>query len=94
MSHYLETLHHLEPSYVIRKFLDAQRIHNLASYLERLHTSNLAAPDHTTLLLNCYTKLQASIQISEFVESDQQLAASPFHAETAVKVLRGAGFHS
>ena len=34
MTQYLETLACLEPSYVIRRFLDAQRIHNLTCYLE------------------------------------------------------------
>ena len=34
---YCATIGQLEPSFVIRKFLDAQRIHNLTSYLEALH---------------------------------------------------------
>ncbi len=38
MTQYVATIGHMEPSYVIRKFLDAQRIHNLTSYLEELHT--------------------------------------------------------
>ena len=38
MEQYMATIAHLEPSYVIRRFLDAQRIHNLTSYLEALHT--------------------------------------------------------
>jgi hypothetical protein len=58
MTQYLQTLSKLEPSYVIRKFLDAQRIHNLTSYLQALHERGLANGDHTTLLLNCYTKLK------------------------------------
>ena len=37
MAQYRETIGQLEPSYVIRKFLDAQRIHNLTEYLEELH---------------------------------------------------------
>ena len=37
MTHFLATIGYLEPSFVIRKFLDAQRIHNLTSYLEALH---------------------------------------------------------
>ena len=37
MTQYVATIGHMEPSYVIRKFLDAQRIHNLTSYLEELH---------------------------------------------------------
>lgn len=37
VAEYCETVGHLEPSYVIRRFLDAQRIHNLAAYLSHLH---------------------------------------------------------
>ena len=37
MTHYLATIGYLEASFVIRRFLDAQRIHNLTSYLEALH---------------------------------------------------------
>ena len=37
MTQYVSTIGFLEPSHVIRKFLDAQRIHNLTSYLEQLH---------------------------------------------------------
>lgn len=29
---------HLEPSYVIQRFLDVQRLHALTRYLERLHS--------------------------------------------------------
>ncbi|GFR48733.1 hypothetical protein Agub_g10691, partial [Astrephomene gubernaculifera] len=58
MTQYLETVGQLEPSYVIRRFLDAQRIHNLTAYLEVMHERGLATCDHTTLLLNCYTKLK------------------------------------
>jgi len=58
MTQYLSTIGKLEPSYVIRKFLDAQRIHNLTSYLQALHHKRLATGEHTTLLLNCYTRLK------------------------------------
>ena len=51
---YLETIKYVEPSYVIRKFLDAQRIHNLTRYLQALHEKGRANTDHTTLLLNCF----------------------------------------
>ena len=37
MAQYMATMGQLEASYVIRKFLDAQRIHNLTAYLEQLH---------------------------------------------------------
>ena len=61
ITQYIRTIGHIEPSYVIRRFLDgpAQRIKNLTKYLEELHKS-VANADHTTLLLNCYTKLLSS----------------------------------
>ena len=34
IAQYMKTIGRLEPSYVIRKFLDAQRIHNLTAYLQ------------------------------------------------------------
>lgn len=53
---------------MIRKFLDAQRIHNLTAYLQALHRQSLANADHTTLLLNCYTKLKDSSKLEEFIK--------------------------
>ena len=52
ITQYCETIGYTEPSYVIRKFLDAQRIHNLTKYLQTLHEKGRANSDHTTLLLN------------------------------------------
>lgn len=82
-----------------RRFLDAQRIHNLTSYLELLHDKvwkggwaialawqdsafqhvsarfpflnpmllqGLASADHTTLLLNCYTRLKDVAKLDAF----------------------------
>ena len=43
MAQYRGTIGQLEPSYVIRKFLDAQRIHNLTEYLEDLHEQVFAS---------------------------------------------------
>lgn len=68
MGQYVRTIGRLEPSYVIRKFLDAQRIYNLTSYLQELHSSGLANADHTTLLLNCYTKLKDVKRLDEFIK--------------------------
>ncbi|KAK9806296.1 hypothetical protein WJX72_009074 [[Myrmecia] bisecta] len=95
MAQYLETIGHLEPSYVIRKFLDAQRIHNLTSYLEQLHSQGKASSDHTTLLLNCYTKLKDVTKLDEFLRGTAEDADQPalaFDVETAVKVCRAAGY--
>lgn len=69
----LSTIGKLEPSYVIRKFLDAQRIHNLTAYLQALHRQSLANADHTTLLLNCYTKLKDSSKLEEFIKVCRKL---------------------
>ncbi|KAI1230668.1 hypothetical protein IHE44_0008543, partial [Lamprotornis superbus] len=89
---YIRTIGKLEPSYVIRKFLDAQRIHNLTAYLQMLHLQSLANADHTTLLLNCYTKLKDSSKLEEFIKTSE--SEVHFDVETAIKVLRQAGYHS
>lgn len=47
---YLATIGFLEPSYVIRKFLDAQRINNLTLYLEALHDEVWSTLVHETTL--------------------------------------------
>eukprot|EP00698_Gefionella_okellyi_P004226 TRINITY_DN13925_c0_g1_i1.p1 TRINITY_DN13925_c0_g1~~TRINITY_DN13925_c0_g1_i1.p1 ORF type:complete len:890 (+),score=210.52 TRINITY_DN13925_c0_g1_i1:33-2702(+) len=89
MNKYIMTIGRLEPSYVIRKFLDAQRINNLTSYLQALHEKRLATEDHTTLLLNCYTKLKNVAMLDKFIETGDDLH---FEKETAIKVLRQAGY--
>ncbi|CAO2635328.1 Vacuolar protein sorting-associated protein 11 homolog [Lemmus lemmus] len=90
---YIRTIGRLEPSYVIRKFLDAQRIHNLTAYLQTLHRQSLANADHTTLLLNCYTKLKDSSKLEEFIKTKSESEVH-FDVETAIKVLRQAGYYS
>eukprot|EP01132_Coremiostelium_polycephalum_P001153 gene1153-1462_t len=89
IAQYLCTIGKLEPSYVIRKFLDAQRIHNLTSYIQALHEKNLANADHTTLLLNCYTKLKDVKKLDHFIKTD----SGTFEVETAIKVCRQAGYY-
>ena len=63
IAQYVKTIGVLEPSHVIRRFLDSARIGNLSTYLEALHAAGAAGSDHTTLLLNCYTKVCASALI-------------------------------
>ncbi|CAO3619108.1 unnamed protein product [Mucor hiemalis] len=86
---YIRTIGQLEPSYVIRKFLDAQRIYNLTNYLQELHSKGLANADHTTLLLNCYTKLKDVSRLDQFIKADTDLN---FDLETAISVCRQAGY--
>eukprot|EP00761_Pharyngomonas_kirbyi_P014252 gb/GECH01014282.1/.p1 GENE.gb/GECH01014282.1/~~gb/GECH01014282.1/.p1 ORF type:complete len:723 (+),score=175.61 gb/GECH01014282.1/:1-2169(+) len=88
---YEHTIGRLEPSYVIRKFLDAQRIHNLIRYLEALHTSGRADDDHTTLLLNCYIKDRAEEKLDQFVTTTTGNTLH-YDEETAIRVLRSAGY--
>lgn len=48
--------------------MDAQRIYNLTNYLQELHSKGLANADHTTLLLNCYTKLKDVSRLDHFIK--------------------------
>lgn len=93
MDQYINTIGHLEPSYVIQKFLDAQRIHNLTNYLEKLHEKGLASKDHTTLLLNCYTKLKDVEKLNVFIKSEDGVGELKFDIETAIRVCRSANYH-
>ncbi|CAM9879210.1 unnamed protein product, partial [Phaeothamnion confervicola] len=70
MQQFCHTVGHLESSYVIRRFLDAQRIPHLTLYLEKLHDTGQATADHTTLLLNCYTKLKSVDKLDRFIGPD------------------------
>lgn len=90
MTQYCKTIGSLEPSYVIRKYLDAQRILNLSFYLQMLHSNNVATSDHTTLLINCFTKLANINQLNIFLEDDK----TSFDVDVAIKVCRDAGYFS
>lgn len=93
MAQYIHTIGHLEPSYVIQKFLDAQRIYNLTNYLENLHEKGLASKDHTTLLLNCYTKLKDVEKLNIFIKGEDGVGEHKFDVETAIRVCRAANYH-
>lgn len=87
---YIKTIGKLEPSYVIRKFLDSQHIEKLTMYLQALHKQGHATEDHTTLLLNCYTKLNNSIgqsdSLKEFILSKD--GDFSYDVDVAIKVCR------
>ncbi|ONK75987.1 uncharacterized protein A4U43_C03F22650 [Asparagus officinalis] len=93
MSQYIHTIGYLEPSYVIQKFLDTQRIDNLTNYLEELHERGQASKDHTTLLLNCYTKLKHVEKLNKFMKGEDEVSERKFDVETAIRVCRTAGYH-
>ncbi|KAJ2726977.1 Vacuolar protein sorting-associated protein 11 [Coemansia sp. Benny D115] len=90
MLQYIQTVGYVEPSYVIRKYLDAQRLVNLSSYLQELHSAGMATSDHTTLLLNCYTKLRDEEHLNQFIHTQEDYQ---FDVDTAISVCRQAGFY-
>ncbi|TGJ79148.1 hypothetical protein E0Z10_g9619 [Xylaria hypoxylon] len=89
MAQYIKAIDNTEPSQVIRKFLDTQRIHNLIEYLEELHEHSKATSDHTTLLLNCYAKLKDVEKLEKFIRSEGDLK---FDLETAISMCRQGGY--
>ena len=86
---YLRAIDNTEPSQVIRKFLDTQRIHNLIEYLEELHEHGKATTDHTTLLLNCYAKLKDTEKLNAFVRAPGEIK---FDLDTAIAMCRQGGY--
>lgn len=90
MQQYLRAIDNTEPSQIIRKFLDNQRIKNLIDYLEELHEHNKATSDHTTLLLNCYAKLKDVEKLEAFIKQPGELK---FDLDTAIVMCRQAGYH-
>ncbi|TVY30984.1 Vacuolar protein sorting-associated protein 11-like protein, partial [Lachnellula hyalina] len=90
MQQYLKAIDNTEPSQVIRKFLDTQRIHNLIEYLEELHEHHKATADHTTLLLNCYAKLKDIDKLEKFIKSPGDLK---FDLDTAISMCRQGGYY-
>nr|XP_023025769.1 vacuolar protein sorting-associated protein 11 homolog [Leptinotarsa decemlineata] len=87
---YVKTIGKLEPSYVIRKFLDSQHLEKLTLYLQALHKQGHATEDHTTLLLNCYTKLNHSVgqsdSLKEFIMSKD--GDFSYDVDIAIQVCR------
>ncbi|KAL1494957.1 hypothetical protein ABEB36_010457 [Hypothenemus hampei] len=87
---YTKTIGKLEPSYVIRKFVDSQHLEKLIIYLQALHKQGQATEDHTTLLLNCYTKLNNTVDhtasLREFILSKE--SDLNYDVDIAIKVCR------
>jgi hypothetical protein len=84
---------------IVVQFLDAQRIHNLVTYLQELHALGLANADHTTLLLNTYTKLKDVTRLDNFIKTESRRSGAaesngdlPFDLDTAIRVCRQAGY--
>lgn len=86
---YIKTIGHLEPSYVIMKYLDSRHIDCLTTYLEALHRSGHASADHTTLLLNCFTRLDRVDEAKHFLQNEDEPALK-YDVDIAIKVCRAA----
>ncbi|CAK9112809.1 unnamed protein product, partial [Durusdinium trenchii] len=80
----------LEPSYVVERYLDAQRIGHVAQYLKKLHEKEMAEAEHTALLLKCYTKLKDFSTLEEFLETTPP---SQYDHATAIEVLESASYY-
>ena len=85
LQQYLRAINTINPSEIIRKFLDVQRISNLVSILEELHSQHLANSDHTTLLLNCYARLKNVDMLERFIKGGSKVE---FDTDTAIQVCR------
>lgn len=70
---YCNTIGFIQPSHVIRKFLDPQRLVNLITYLEKIQEKGFGTRDTTDLLLTCLTKLNDIDKILHFTELDVPL---------------------
>ena len=89
---YAETIGHLAPSAVLKRFLGVQQVDHLAAYLAALHRRRdrvVVHKEHTALLLSCYCKLGDAQAIDEFVtEEAKYLAAAPPAAAAAPRRRR------
>jgi vacuolar protein sorting-associated protein 11 len=74
----------------------------LTTYLQELHSTGLANSDHTTLLLNAYTKLKDNSKLDSFIKSEAHRPRSdegedesqpPFDLDTVIRVCRQAGYY-
>ncbi|KAK6747355.1 hypothetical protein RB195_000512 [Necator americanus] len=68
VSEYKETIGMLEPSYVIKRYLDGSRLRQLCVYLEALHDTDCYTLYHTNILLNCYAQLEERKKMKKFLE--------------------------
>lgn len=70
----------------------------MTTYLQELHALGLANSDHTTLLLNTYTKLKDVARLDSFIRTESLRSVSanpdelPFDLQTAIRVCRQAGY--
>lgn len=72
MAQYKLTVGVLMSSYVIRRYLDVQRVGELSQYLEALSDKGVANEEHILLLLGCYTKTGDVAKLSVFAREEER----------------------
>lgn len=86
---YIQAIRQCDTSAIMRKYLEAQHVPLLTEFLEALHTAKLSNSDYTTLLLNCYAKLQQREKLRKFIHEEGQ---HPIDLQIAVALCRQAGY--
>lgn len=84
LEHYIAAMDLGNTSHAILRFKDSRYATYLAQYLESVHHLGKATPQHTTLLLICYVKLE---------KDPSELLANPpvgFDYEAAIEILQDA----
>ncbi|OHT10120.1 vacuolar membrane protein pep11 [Tritrichomonas foetus] len=102
INEYILTIGSLEPSFVIKQFLDPQHAGLLIRYLEELqkHEAKTASAStkklHSTLLFNCYAKLRHEEIIAQKIAEAAECAVSnqepSFDVDSAIDVLNHSGY--
>ncbi|KAI5688027.1 hypothetical protein MNV84_06411 [Leishmania braziliensis] len=91
MAQYVDTIGHLESSYVIQRYMGSAHMEQLIRYLEELHNQQHSAHTnmaHTTLLLKCYIKRKDEARLKAFIHRDDVR----FEAKNAIEVCREGGY--
>ncbi|VDP11071.1 unnamed protein product [Heligmosomoides polygyrus] len=65
---YKETIGMLEPSYVIKRYLEGSRLRQLCIYMEALHETQHYNLHHISILLHCYAQLEERDKMMKFLE--------------------------
>ncbi|GMT37336.1 hypothetical protein PFISCL1PPCAC_28633 [Pristionchus fissidentatus] len=84
---YKESIGVLDPSYVIKRFLDGSKMPHLCAYLEALRAKGKSNVHHTTILVNCYARLSEKAKLQQLLESLEK-TASDAEAEAVINCLR------
>lgn len=91
LPHYISCIDLGGTSQIILKYRESQYIKYLTLYLEALHEHGYADKEHTTLLLNAYSKLKDNKKLQEFIENDAN--SKRFDFETAIQICRQGGYY-